>query len=297
MYEERLGGEFSTLNFQALKAKACTVGSGASGVMRMWNAAWVQCQDVRQHLEEIKKGVDKNQIQQNTAANPQEEDGGKEKKEEQSEVGGDRCSATQQLTSHNDAVKVTESETGSNSGPSANQHSHPDQIGSKKAESEELKSPEASSKNDTTHIFKSSSSHSESKWRPRGHHSQADLRSISSVKGDDGFPSHQPLGRSLSEGSYTSSHLISISAFPPLNVRHKHCQNKMQPLEQSLQPVQNMPISHNESLQTGNLSCESRRDSNEEEGERCTASTQSLNDLKAPETLHTPMENNGSNVL
>uniref|UniRef100_A0A8C4DZ83 Quattro n=1 Tax=Dicentrarchus labrax TaxID=13489 RepID=A0A8C4DZ83_DICLA len=179
MYEERLGGEFSTPHFQALKAKACTVGKGAL----MWNATWVQCQEVRQRLEEI------------------------------------------------------------------------------------------------------------------GHHSEADLRSTDLVEGGNGFPLHRPLGRSLSEGSYVSPHLTSISGFSPLNVRHKHCQSKTHPLEQNLQPVQNLPISHNESLWSGNLSCESKGDSNEEEAEGCTVSTQTPKDLKTPETLLTPAENNSSNVL
>ncbi|KAG7229718.1 hypothetical protein INR49_012514 [Caranx melampygus] len=89
MYEERLGGEFSTPHFQALKVKACAVGSGVSGVMKVWNATWVQCQEVRQRLEEMqkKKAVDKNQIQQATAAKSQGEGGGMKKKERGSEVG------------------------------------------------------------------------------------------------------------------------------------------------------------------------------------------------------------------
>ncbi|KAG7229717.1 hypothetical protein INR49_012513 [Caranx melampygus] len=68
----------------------------------------------------------------------------------------------------------------------------------------------------------------------------------------------------------------------------------MQPLGQNLQPVQNLPISHNESLRPGNMSCKSRGDSNEEEGEGCTVSTKHL---RTPETLLTPAENNSSNVL
>lgn len=79
MFEEKLGGEFSTLNFQAVKAKACTVGSGAGGAMKAWNAAWVQCQQLRQQLHKMKE------IQQITAAHPQPEDGGVEKTEEGSE--------------------------------------------------------------------------------------------------------------------------------------------------------------------------------------------------------------------
>uniref|UniRef100_A0A8C2ZXN2 Quattro n=1 Tax=Cyclopterus lumpus TaxID=8103 RepID=A0A8C2ZXN2_CYCLU len=96
MYEERLGGEFSTLHFQALKAKAC---AGASGVMGVWNAARIQCQEVGQRLKEMQqkeKGVDKNQIHQITAANPQGEVGGMEKEEKRSEAGEDGCSLTQQ---------------------------------------------------------------------------------------------------------------------------------------------------------------------------------------------------------
>ncbi|XP_075952517.1 quattro [Anarhichas minor] len=156
MYEERLGGEFSTPHFQALKAKACAVGSGASGVMRVWNAAWVQCQEVGQRLKEMQKkekGVDK--IQQITAANPQGEDGGMEEEEKRSEVGEDACSLTQQPTSQKETVNISER----------------------------------------------------------------------------------------------------------------------------------------------NLSCESKRGSNEEEGGGCTVSTQGPNDLRTPETLLTPTENNGSNVL
>uniref|UniRef100_A0A8C9X0R8 protein-glutamine gamma-glutamyltransferase n=1 Tax=Sander lucioperca TaxID=283035 RepID=A0A8C9X0R8_SANLU len=103
MYEERLGGEFSTLQFQALKAKACAVGSGALGVMRVWNVAWVQCQEVRQRLQEKKeKGVDKNQIQPTTAANPQGDDGGIEKEEKKNEEGENECFLTQQPTSQKD---------------------------------------------------------------------------------------------------------------------------------------------------------------------------------------------------
>ncbi|KAJ4926698.1 hypothetical protein JOQ06_014446, partial [Pogonophryne albipinna] len=132
-----LAKECSHFLEQAVKAKACAVGSGASGLMKVWNAALVQCQELRQRLEERQKkenGIDKNQIQQTTAANPQE-------------------------------------------------------------------------------------------------------------------------------------------------------------------TVQNLPVSHNESLRSGNLSCESKTDSNEEEGGGCSASTQSPKDLKTPETLLTPTENNGSNVL
>nr|XP_046240272.1 uncharacterized protein LOC124056657 isoform X2 [Scatophagus argus]XP_046240274.1 uncharacterized protein LOC124056657 isoform X2 [Scatophagus argus] len=290
MYEERLGGEFSTLNFQALKTKACAVGSGASGVMRVWNATLVQCQKVKQLLVEMqkkKKGVDKNQIQQATAANPQGEDGGMVKKEKRGEEGEGECSMTQQLSENTTALFFTH-------------HLDPDLKGDKKGESQTQTLPEAPVKNEkiTSALPQNGDCHPESKWRPREHHSEADLRGANSdERVNDDFPLHKPLGRSLSEGSCVSSHLTSISPFLPLNIRNKHCQSRTQPLEQNLHHVQNLPISHNESVRSGNLSCESRSDGNEEEGEGCTASTQSPRDPVSPETLLTPTENNGSNVL
>ncbi|XP_060926172.1 quattro [Limanda limanda] len=170
MYERRLGGEFSTLHFQALKAKACAVGSG---VLKVWNASCVQCQEVRKRLEEMqkKKGADKKQTQQTTAAASQMEPGGTEM----------------------DGKKT--------------------------------------------------------KLRPREHRSQVDLRSWESAEVCHDSPPHKGLGRSLSDGSCVSSPLMSISGFSPLNVRHKHCQGRTQPLRQNLQPFQKLPISHNESLQ------------------------------------------------
>ncbi|XP_062271900.1 pleckstrin homology domain-containing family G member 4B-like [Scomber scombrus] len=223
MYEERLGGEFSTTHFQTLKAKACTVRSGASGVMGVWNAAWVQCQEVRQRVEEMQKKntcKDKTPNQQATAVNTQGEAGGMKNNEER-----------------------------------------------------------------------------KTKWRPREHHSEADLRSTDSVEGADDFLSHKPLGRSLSEGSHASSHLTFASNFSPLNERHRHCQSKTQPLIQNQQTIQNPPTSHDQSLL---LTCKSKRDSNKEEGgstKGCTVSTQSSKDLRTPEILLSPTENNDTNVL
>ncbi|XP_045932418.1 quattro isoform X2 [Micropterus dolomieu] len=299
MYEERLGGEFSTLHFQSLKAKACAVGSGAPGVISVWNAALVQCQEVRQRLEEIqkKKVVDKIQIQKTTAASPQGEDGVMEKRELRSEV--NECSPTQQLTSQKEVDKISESKGEATTTACFNDHFKPDLKASEKGEAHAQELPEAPVENEKmTPVFpQTGGCHPESKLRPREHHSEADLRSTDSVEGGEDFPSHEPLGRSHSEGSCVSSHLASNSGFLPLNVRHKHCQSMMQPLEQNLQPVQNLTISHNESLQSGNLSCESKRDSNEAAGEGYKASTHSPKDLKTPEALLTPTENNGSNVL
>ncbi|XP_068455068.1 puratrophin-1-like [Clinocottus analis] len=84
MFEERLGAEFSPLHFQAVRAEAGSVGSGASGAMRVWNAAWIQRTDVGQRLKAAlkkEKGVDKNQIRQLTAANHQGGVGGMEGEE------------------------------------------------------------------------------------------------------------------------------------------------------------------------------------------------------------------------
>ncbi|XP_059184640.1 pleckstrin homology domain-containing family G member 4B-like [Centropristis striata] len=303
MHEERLGGEFSTQHFQALKAKACAVGSGASGLLKVWNAAWVQCQEVRQRLQEKmqkkEQSVDKNQIQQTTAAKPPGEDGGKEKEEREreekrSEVGEDESSLTLQPTSQKEVVNITESEGESATAACFNNHLKPGLKVGEKEESQAEKSPEAAGQNEKMTLFSTQNidCHPDTKQRPREHHSEADLRSTNSVEGGDDFPLHQPLGRSLSEGSCVRSYLTNISGFPPLNVRHKHCQSKTQPLEQNLQLVQHLPISHNDSL-----SCEPKRDSDEEEGGGCTISTQSPEDLGTPETLLTTAENNGSNVL
>ncbi|XP_074532181.1 quattro [Halichoeres trimaculatus] len=298
MYEERLGGEFSTQHFQAVKAKACAAGSGASGVMRVWNAAWVQCQEVRQHLEGMqkkkKKGVDKNQIQPNIAVNPQEEDGGVEKTERRSEVGEDECSIIQQPTPQKEAVSILASEGITTTADPTNHYLKSDLTGSQNGESQALTSPEPSVKKDKVTPVSPPNGDCYPKTK---HHSEADLRSVDSAKEGADLQSHQRLGRSLSEGSCVTSHFSVLSCFSPLNVRHKHCQNRKSPLEQNLQPLQNLPTSQNESLQSGNLSWESKRDSNEMAGVGCISCSQSHTDFGTPETLLTATENNGDNVL
>ncbi|KAM9860037.1 quattro [Aulostomus maculatus] len=275
MYEERLGGEFSTLHFHALKSKACNVNSGASGVMRVWNAAWVQCQEARNRLEEMRMksiGVDKSRNKSATAAITQGGAGGMEKKE-RLEMGGAECSL--QPTSQNEAAVTTESTSECTTAGVSNHPLNPIFKGKVESKPKNVK---------TTPLTEC---HSAAKLRLREHHSEADLRR---ERADD-FPWHQPLGRSLSEGSCVSSHLTFASGFSALNARQKHCQSSVKPLELNLKLVQNLPTSHNESLHTGHLSCKSRGDSNEEGGcptKGCTVSTQSL---------LTPTENNGSNVL
>uniref|UniRef100_I3KTH1 Quattro n=1 Tax=Oreochromis niloticus TaxID=8128 RepID=I3KTH1_ORENI len=226
MYEQRLGGEFSTPHFQAVKAKACALGSGASAAMRVWNAAWAQCREVRQHLKEMqkkKKNIDKNQIQKTTAAKSPGEHGEMEKEGKGSVI----------------------------------------------AEPKELHLPEIPDKNgeNTSDFSLNTDSRQESKLRPREHHSETDLRDVNSTKGSEDFPSHQPLSRSLSEGSHVCSYLMSIPGFSPLNVSHKHCHSKTQSLEQNQQSIQNRPFPHNKRLRPGNLISKSPRDSNEGKGE------------------------------
>ncbi|KAM7401842.1 hypothetical protein PAMP_017120 [Pampus punctatissimus] len=300
MYEERLGGEFSTQHFQALKAKACAVISGASRMMSMWNAAWVQCQEVRQRLEDMQKKknkcIDKSQNQQATAVSTQGEAAGMEK-EERSEVGEAACSMPQQPISHKDAVDVLEVSSESTTVACFNHHLKPDLKGSEKGESKVLQLPKAPVKNGkiTPTFPQNSDCHPETKWRPREHHSEADLRNAGSAEGADDFPSHQPLGRSLSEGSPVSSHVTFASGFSPLIERNKHCQSRTQPLKQNLQSVQNQPTSHDESLQSGHFSHKTKRDNNEEEcdsSKRCTVPTLIPKDLKTTETLLNPTEAN-----
>lgn len=283
MYEERLGGEFSTQHFQAAKAKVCGVGSGASGVMSVWNAAWIQCQEVRLRLGEMqkaKKGVDKDQTQLLGAPNSPGD-----QEEKRSEVGEDASAPPpQQPTSPGESTPVVVE--------ALNQHLKAEFKGL-------LVVPEKTSENEkrTPWSPQNSKSHAEGKWRSREHHSEADLSTASSAKGAHDFPLHQPLGRSRSEGSYASSPLVGISGFSPLIVSHKHCQSTAQTLELNLQPIQNLPGSHHQGLWSGRRSSQSKRDGNVVEVEGCQVSTLGPEDVRTPGTLLTSTENNGSNVL
>lgn len=295
IYEERLGGEFSTQHFQALKAKACAVGSGVPGVMRVWNAAWVQCQEVKKRLEETqkqKKCSDKKQIQPTTSADYQRNAGGMENRREKGEeVEGGGCSSARQHASNKDPAHVSDCIKETTTGVCVSQHLKPDL-----KESKALNSSETPGK--ITPVFpQNGTCHPETRWRPRERHSEVDLRTVASVQGER-FPSHKTLGRSLSEGSYVSSHFNC--GFSPLVVRNKHCENRTRRLEPNLQPGQKVPFPQNQSLHSGHVKLESRRSSNAEEGgpsEGCAVSTHSPKDLRTPETLLTQTENNGSNVL
>ncbi|XP_068615187.1 pleckstrin homology domain-containing family G member 4B-like [Brachionichthys hirsutus] len=274
MFQDRLGDEFATQNFQALKTKVCAMRSGAPGVMGVWNAAWVQCQEIRQRLETMQKkktktkGSDKNQILQ-TVADPQGD--GIEEEEERGDVGKSECPPTQKQAT----------------APRSNNHLRR----SKKGEPQTQNRIEAAAANDkTTRVLTPNiNRHPESKSRPREHHSEADLRSTASGDGGSDFPFQQPLGRSLSEGSCSSCRLTAVSWFSPLNVRNKHCQSRTQQPEQHLQPTQHPCVPQNQCLVSG------VRDGEQREGR--TASTQRPQDLRTAETLLTPAQNNGSNAL
>lgn len=257
MYEERLGDEFSTRHFQALKSKACSLRSGSCGAMSAWNAAWVRCQEVRQRLEKMQKKKackDKKRNQQTTAVSTHGEDGGMEKRTEMREV---EWSLTQQTIPQKDVAYIRESEHTTAAFLKGNepQNGH---------------------------------SHLDTKWKPRGHHSEADLRRTASVQEDADISWHRILGRSLSEGS-------RITTFTPFaiddslfNVKEPVYQRNKVP--QKSEPLQNPPSSPFESL-----SVKSKDGNAEGPTKEDTASTQSSDETN--ESFFTPTENNGNNVL
>uniref|UniRef100_A0A3Q2SZR5 Quattro n=1 Tax=Fundulus heteroclitus TaxID=8078 RepID=A0A3Q2SZR5_FUNHE len=283
MHKERLAGEFSTTQFQALRAKASAMGAEASGMLRVWNAAWVQSQEVKRRLEELQKkfkGVDKNQAQANTAANPLREHGEMEREGKRGELGEAQSSQVPQT--HAEAVSGAEC---GRQNTSAVCFKHNFESDSRiKKELPETKS-ESSPLSPQTDGF-----NTEGKCQPKEHHSVVDLSGAGAPKKD--FPSHQTLGRSLSEGSYE----MIISGFLPLS--HKHCHSRKHSLDQNLQPTQKLDVPHHdEGSRPVNLSCESKRSCDQGEGKDDTTSTLSPQDSRSSETLLTPTENNDSNIL
>lgn len=283
MFEERLGGEFSTSHFQALKTKACALGSGGSGLMKVWNAAWHECQKVKQRLDEMqkkkKKCLNKIDKKQATSAEQRANAAGMENRREGSEAGeNDQQTASfKELVSNADGAKENITSVSSNLPlkPEFEGSNHSKPLG---------ESGNSAVQNGSCHT----------KCKPREHHSEEDLRTVDSNE-RRAFPPHKALGRSLSEGSKVSSHLTPIPNFKPLNVQHKHCQDRTQPLEQDLTSSQKLPVPCDETVHSV-----SHNDTYEEEGgpaKGCTVSTQSPKDLRTPETLLTLTENNGSNVL
>lgn len=280
MYLERFHGEFSTRRFQALKAKASAMGVGASRVMGVWNAAWVQCQEVRQQLEEMqkKKGVDRKQIQQSTAANPLGKYRETKMEGDRSELGEAECSL---MLPQGEVNSTGESPKDSLNAACCSDNN--------KTELKESKNPESSLQAQAENAPESpvlpqiGDCVPENNWRPREHHSGADLRRLSSTKDGETFPSRRHLGRSLSEGMCA----INLSDLSPHNKSHKHCHSKRHSLDQNLQPTHNLHTGHRENVWPENLNCESKRDEEEEGG--CTGPTKSPEEL---ETLLTPTERN-----
>lgn len=215
-YAERLGCDFSTLNFQAVKVKACALGSKSSAAMRVWNAAWLRCQEVRQHVEKMQKkgkSADKIQSRRSSAASPREVgetegDGGEQ-------AGGE--SLTFQLTSGKEQVK--EPETDEAAAVNVANCVTPDLRGAEREDSsvrDALPAPEGAEKT----MLEDGGDHSgfaRSRGRLREHRSVEDLSRAKSAEGNADSP-RQPVGRSLSEGSHGNFPLT------PLNVRNKHCQ-------------------------------------------------------------------------
>lgn len=269
MYEERLGGEFSTLNFQAVKAKACALGSGAPGAMKVWNAAWVQCQQLKQLLDKMQKNKhfsNKELIQQTTAAHPQPEDGGVSKTEKGSEA--------QQQNWHREDFKICEHEGGEiATGTSPHQYLQPDLT------------------RNAPHTTIQYAVFPQTNGRPREHHSEADLRTVDPTGEDGGFPARQHLGRSLSEGSHAGFQLPS--SFLPLNVRNKHCHSRTQPLQLNLHPVHKPIGCLNDSC--GSRHLRSKSNGKDEYCGGCAGSSEVPQQLP-PETSVRAIGNSSNNV-
>ncbi|XP_024126437.1 quattro isoform X1 [Oryzias melastigma] len=273
LYKERLGGEFSDSQFQALRAKACTMGSGASGMMKMWNAARVRCQEVKQRLEETqrkKRGKDKNQIPQTAAVNPRGEEtqikGGSELEEaEGSSILQPICQTKAADTTAVPHLKH-DFKNGLQETPTQ--------------DSKSLQLPEPHLKNAqvSPQVL---GCHPEGKWRPRDHRSESDLRTAKVPKG---LLLHQNLGRSLSEGSRATS----MTTFVPAAIRHHHCHSRTQSLDENMQPNHNP---HLERPPPEQKSKEARGDDGKRE-----ELTDSCKDLRSSVMLQTPTENT-SNFL
>ncbi|XP_043977580.1 uncharacterized protein KIAA1755-like [Gambusia affinis] len=283
MQKERLAGEFSAPHFQALRAKASAMGAEASGMLRTWNAAWVQSQEVKQRLEEMQekhKGVEKNPTQQTTAANPLGEHEEKEREGKRNEPGEARNARIPQQSSHVEVVSTAKCR-GETISATFSKHNCESDLSIKK----DLLEAQCKNSKNTSALSQTGDFHTASQCKSKEHHSTADLNSVGPAERKD-FPVHQTLGRSLSEGSYE----MSISGFSPLS--HKHCHNRKHSLDQNLQPTQKLQTFHQVGVQPDNLSCESKRDDKQGEGKDGTISTRSPEDLRASETLLTPTESN-----
>lgn len=283
MQKERLTGEFSAPHFQALRAKASAMGAESSGMLRAWNAAWVQSQEVKQRLEEMQekhKGVEKNPTQHTTAANPLGEHEKKEREGKRNEPGEARNVQIPQQSSHVEVVSTAKCQ-GETISAAFSKHNCESDLSIKK----ELLEAQCNNSKNTSDLSQTGDFHTASQCKSKEHHSITDLSTVGPAERKD-FPVHQTLGRSLSEGSYE----MSISGFLPLS--HKHCHSRKHSLDQNLQPTQKLQTFRQVGVQPDNLSCESKRDHKQGEGKESTISTRSPKDLRTSETLLTPTESN-----
>lgn len=197
--------------------KACALGSKSSAAMRVWNAAWLQCQEVRQHLEKMqKKGKSEDKIQSRRSSAASSRDVG-EKDGDGGEQADGESLPTFQLTSGKEPVKEPEMEEAG--AINVANCVTPDLKGVETEDSsmqDSLPAPKGAEKTmleDVGHH----SGFARGRGRLREHRSDEDLSRVESADGNADFP-RQPLGRSLSEGSHGNFPLT------PLNVRNKHCQ-------------------------------------------------------------------------
>ncbi|KAM8868261.1 quattro isoform 2-T2 [Synchiropus picturatus] len=275
MYEERLGGEFSTSHFQVLKSKACAVRSGATGAMKVWNAAWMQCQGVRQRLEKIlrknkKKSVDKTQ---KTAAVNTPTAVGAEKEEEESRGSKTESSLAQLL--------IPEPSSDSTCAKRQSEPLFKEEV-KQQAAAPSLMCQSSSTQNGPCHL----------KRKSRRRRSESDLTTEADSRG------HRPLRRSLSEGSCDISHLKVGFSIPAFNKPRES--ERTLPLQVKPQNIQDLPSLPQQSLHSEHSSCKSRPGSNELEGGPAagrSTSTQSPMDPNPPETLLIPPEDHGSNAM
>uniref|UniRef100_A0A4W5NZX9 Quattro n=1 Tax=Hucho hucho TaxID=62062 RepID=A0A4W5NZX9_9TELE len=290
-YKERLGDCFSARHFQTVKAKAYS--ARGSGGMRLWNAAWIQCQEVSQRLGERlqQRGVaaDKDQ-QQPTAGGAQVKSRvlqtGKEREEEKEEVGAP-CSLAPASTfppgmadnlgrASRDQMESRDSSTRDSAHITCfNLPIKADSKGGKGAKevSQSSKSPGKEGK--LMPVVPQDGG-----GGPGRRHSEADLKRGDPISKCEAFPwKHSALGRSLSEGSCMSSLLSSECGFSPLSARHSHSRH----LVVALQSLQNpYDISRNGSFCSGHSCCKSNGD--REGGDPIQVSSVSLTDPSGDET-------------
>ncbi|CAL8337788.1 unnamed protein product [Lota lota] len=292
-YEERFSGEFSTSHFQAVKTLALALGSRASGVLRVWNAAWVQCQKVRQRLGESgkMKCVREKQNQAVPAVASRGEFGVQERKEEEGkeeeeedmekrrksrEAGGlltrgSPASSTEVNNAEGDQVrekekkKSCEGEHGGNTSVAQcpDLHSTPDPCAGL---------PGAAVKDDVVTSAAGPQSgvspvcHVGNRRRQKEHHSDMDLRRVDSFGQGEESPSHQGLGRSLSEGSCVNPSLTSFPSPSPFDAGI-NVHMRRQTLGPSVLPVNtSASISSHHSFCLGDLRVESDSEGKGERG-------------------------------